>query len=340
MARKNVFGIEQGDLPSSLDVQHERPLAELRPLAGFEKPLKRASPVGAISQSLGGINERAQRVEDLEKQLAKGQAVVELDPELIDVSFVSDRLGVSQDDQDLLEAQIREHGQQVPILVRPHPTSDGRYQVAYGHRRLAAVRQIGGTIKAVVRDLSDEQLVVSQGQENNARTDLSFIERSFFASRLEQREFSRDVIMSALGVDKAALSRMIALVTRLPGTLIEAVGPAPGFGRTRWADIADLMEDKPKHQAALKLIEEPAFKNFSSDDRFLAVYNCLKQVPEPARKSVWKDGSGEKAVRVSENGERLSIVFDKRVAADFGSFVEHKLDELYAEFQQSQASGG
>ena len=129
----------------------------------------------------------------------------------------------------------------------------------------------GGTIKAVVRDLSDEQLVVSQGQENNARTDLSFIERSFFASRLEQREFSRDVIMSALGVDKAALSRMIALVTRLPGTLIEAVGPAPGFGRTRWADIADLMEDKPKHQAALKLIEEPAFKNFSSDDRFLAV---------------------------------------------------------------------
>ncbi len=337
MARKNVFGIGQGELPAAADsVPNEQSFTDLRPLAGFEKPLKRVSPVGAISQSLGGINERAQRAEDLEKQLAKGQAIVELETEMIDVSFVSDRLGVNQQDHDALVAQIREHGQQVPILVRPHPDHPGRFQVAYGHRRLAAIREIGGTIKAVVRDLSDEQLVVSQGQENNARTDLTFIERSFFASRLEQRNFSRDIIMSALGIDKAALSRMIALVARLPAELIEAIGSAPGFGRTRWADIADLLEDKVKKRTVLEFIGDAGFAELSSDDRFQAVYDRLKQVREPARKSVWQNDSGEKAVRVLENSDRLSLIFDKAVSADFGAFVEAKLDELYSEFQQAQ----
>lgn len=335
MARKNVFAIGQGETPAA-DAAHGESLSDLRPLAGFEKPMKRASPVGAISQSLGGINERAQRAEDLEKQLAMGQAVVELDTDLIDVSFVSDRLGVSQQDQDALIEQIREHGQQVPILVRPHPDRQGRFQVAYGHRRLAAIRKIGGAIKAVVRDLSDEQLVVSQGQENNARTDLTFIERSFFAYRLEQRGFGRDITMSALGVDKAALSRMIALVNRLPAELIEAIGPAPGFGRTRWADVADLIKEEGKKQAALKVIDEPRFAQLTSDDRFQAIFDRLKHVREPGRKSIWQDTSGQKAVRVSETSDRLSLVFDKSVAADFGSFVEAKLDELYADFQQTR----
>ena len=34
--------------------------------------------------------------------------------------------------------------------------------------------------------LTDEQLVVAQGQENSARTDLSFIEKALFAARLEE----------------------------------------------------------------------------------------------------------------------------------------------------------
>ncbi|MGO4611618.1 ParB/RepB/Spo0J family partition protein, partial [Variovorax sp. 2RAF20] len=72
-----------------------------------------------------------------------------------------------------LVEQIREHGQQVPILVRPHPQAKGRYQVAYGHRRLAAAKKLGLSVRAVVRDLTDDQLVVSQGQENSARTNLS-----------------------------------------------------------------------------------------------------------------------------------------------------------------------
>ncbi|MFP3581837.1 ParB/RepB/Spo0J family partition protein, partial [Arthrobacter sp. SIMBA_036] len=85
------------------------------------------------------------------------------------------------------------------VLLRPHPEAKSRYQVAYGHRRLAATRKLGIKVRAVIRELTDEQLVVSQGQENSARTNLSFIERALFAARLEERGFGRDVIMASLG---------------------------------------------------------------------------------------------------------------------------------------------
>jgi ParB family chromosome partitioning protein len=337
MARKNIFGID--DHGADHDPAAQDDAADFRPLAHFERPLNRSGPVGALSRSLGGISEKAQRAVDLERQLAQGQVIVELDPQFVDSSFVPDRLGVNAADQDMLQSQIREHGQQVPILVRPHPEANGRFQVAYGHRRLAAVKQLGMKVRAVVRDLSDEQLVVSQGQENNARTDLSFIERAFFSHRLEQHGFSRDVIMSSLGVDKAALSRMIALVGKLPATLIEAIGSAPGIGRTRWAEIAELVEDPLKKANALKVVLSPALGAMSSDERFEYVFEQLRSARQKPRTSVWSVEGRPKVVRISETEDRLSLVFDKAAVPNFGAYVERRLETLYREFIQKTETG-
>ena len=59
-------------------------------------------------------------------------------------------------------------------------------------------------MRAVLRHLSDAELVVAQGKENNERRDLSFIERALFAAHLEERKFDRDTIQAALGVDKSS----------------------------------------------------------------------------------------------------------------------------------------
>jgi ParB family chromosome partitioning protein len=219
--------------------------------------------------------------------------------------------------------------------VRPNPELEGRYQVAYGHRRLAAAKELGRKVRAVVRNLTDEQLVVSQGQENNARTDLSFIERSFFAARLEDKGFSRDTIMASLGVDKAALSRMIALIRRLPPELIEAVGPSPAFGRQRWAELADLLDEKGKRAKALKLIGEQDFSAQKSDARFQAVYDLLKVKRQKPRTEAWKASDGARPVRIVETEEKVSIVFDKVIEPEFGPFVRQRLQELYDEFKAS-----
>lgn len=301
---------------------------------GLDRPLKPGRPVGAISQSLENINSRAQRAEEIERRLSEGQAVVELDPSLIDQSIVLDRLGVSDEKRASLVDQIREHGQQVPILVRPHPQDGARYQVAYGHRRLAAVRQLGRTVRAVVRDLTDEQLVVSQGQENNSRSDLSYIERCYFATKLEARGFSRDVIMASLGVDKAALSRMIALVARLPAEIIEAIGTAESVGRQKWAELADLLEEKGKRAKVIKAVQEPEFAARTSDERFQAIHDLVKTTAKKPDRTVWTAANGSRLVNISDGETKMTFAFDKRIEPEFASFVRGRLQALYDEFRQ------
>ncbi len=107
--------------------------------------------------------------------LMSGERIVEIDPALVDPSPIGDRL---EDDEAAFLAfveDVKAHGQQVPALVRSHPEASGRYQVAYGHRRLRAAKTLGVPLRAVVRPLTDSELVISQGQENAQRRDLSYI---------------------------------------------------------------------------------------------------------------------------------------------------------------------
>jgi len=332
MARKNLFELSEAAGEQAPPDASRTSL--VRPLMGLDRPLKPRGPVGAISQSLENINSRAQRADEIERKLSEGQAVVELDPSLIDQSIVIDRLGITDERRTALVDQIREHGQQVPILVRPHPDDSARYQVAYGHRRLAAVRQLGRMVRAVVKELTDEQLVVSQGQENNSRSDLSYIERCYFAAKLEARGFSRDTIMASLGVDKAALSKMIALVARLPAEIIESIGTAESFGRQRWAELADLLEERARRAKALKAIQDPELAALSSDERFQSVYDIVKIPAKKPDRTLWTAPNGSRLVTISDSKSKTTFAFDKRVEPKFANFVRDRLQALYDEFSQ------
>lgn len=330
MARKNLIGVSDSPAPGGED---DRPLAG-RPIVGATPGQRPPTLIGGITRSLSNITQKVERAQELERQLAEGQAVIELDPDLVDVSFVVDRLGVAADVEQSLLQQIRDHGQQVPILVRPHPALDGRYQVAYGHRRLAATRTLGSKVRAVVRDLSDEQLVISQGQENNARTDLSFIERSLFATRLEDRDFSRDVIMSSLGVDKAALSKMIAIVRRLPVDIIETIGAAPSIGRRRWTELADLIEEEGKHAKANTFVTRSEFLAGSSDQRFEALSSFLSTARVRSQAIPWVAPDDTRPVRIRDTNSETTLSFNKKAAPGFADFVRQRLKSLYLEYQE------
>ena len=65
----------------------------------------------------------------LQEQLATGNMVIEIEPDQINGSMVRDRLPAEIDSSfDALVASIDASGQQVPILVRPHPENPARYQ--------------------------------------------------------------------------------------------------------------------------------------------------------------------------------------------------------------------
>jgi ParB family transcriptional regulator, chromosome partitioning protein len=323
------------------------------------------SPVGAINKALETVLSAQGDVSELRAQLASGQAIVELDPEFIEGSFVRDRMDGSDAAHESLVEAIRARGQQVPILVRPHPTKSGHYQVAYGHRRLRAVTQLGIKVRAVVKDMSDDELVVAQGQENNARLDLTYIEQAMFAFRLEQRGFSRSTIIEALSIDKSNLAKLISVPNKVPHAVIEAIGHAPGIGRGRWLELTDFFQIPSNVERAQSIISRDQFKSVESADRFQILLTDLSEAaavkgqeggagpstntqnapssPVAASKPVptfWNDPAGRKLARIVKDHKSFTLKVDRKLAPEFGEYLVSKLDELYASFQtDSQQTG-
>ena len=314
---------------------HARPLMGLADLGGA----KDTQPVGAFGASLNQLNERGKRAEEIEKKLASGQTVIELDTSLIDPSFVSDRMPLSEAAlSDLVEA-IRETTQLSPILVRPHPEKPGRYQTAFGHRRTRAVSLLGIPVRAIVREMTDEEMVVAQGQENHARKDLSYIEKARFAQRLEAL-FNRETIMTAMSVYKSDLSNMLTVAHRIPEDITDAIGPAPKTGRRGWIALADLLKSPKLIDAARKAATAPDQQAKESDERFNAVLAALKPGAPKAKTEAWSSVGGEKLAKISSNAQRVVVTVDRKQSPAFADFLLTRVKDLYAEFEKTGGGKG
>lgn len=303
-----------------------------------EKDRVRTGAISAMGSSLQQLTEDARSASRLQEQLASGTLVVEIEPDQIDGSMVRDRLIMDIDPSfDVLVASIEESGQQVPILVRPHPKAAGRYQVAYGHRRLRAVAKLGRRVKAVVQVLTDAELVVAQGKENLERKDLSFIEKALFARRLEDMGFERFVIASALSADKADLSRYISVVRMIPEDLLADIGPAGKAGRARWLALAERLNDEDARLRLEGLRSSDAFLASDSDGRFAQVFNLLASKAALAKPKVgaWKTERGVTAARIEYHSDRTTLTIDERTTPNFGAFVADHLDELHRRFLEN-----
>ncbi|PWE55676.1 plasmid partitioning protein RepB [Metarhizobium album] len=300
-----------------------------------ERERVRTGAVSAMGASLQELTEGARAASKLKEQIASGMVVVDLDPAMVDGSMVNDRLIIDVDpDFQELVASIRESGQQVPILVRPHPENAERYQVAYGHRRLRAAQHLGIPVKAVVQPLSDNELVIAQGKENLDRKDLSYIEKALFARRLEEKGFDRVTIMAALSTDKADLSRYIAVARMIPESLLNQIGPAPKAGRARWLAMADRLTVADAMDNAEALTGQRDFLMADSDGRFVKLFDAL--APATASnasndRDIVINGT-VKAARLEARRAQTSLVFNNKIVPEFGEYVAAQLDQLYLQF--------
>ncbi|MDF0699276.1 plasmid partitioning protein RepB [Rhizobium sp. MC63] len=288
-------------------------------------------------------------LDELAKQAEKfleGEAVVDLDPDVVEVSFVKDRL--SEDDEAfraLVEA-IRARGQHTPILVRPHGKIDGRYQVVFGHRRLRAARELGRNVRAVVKAIDDRTHVIAQGQENSARADLTFIERALFAKRLEELGYDREVISTALAANAASVSKMMSVMERLPQEVVQAIGPAPGVGRERWVELSLLAGKSANAASVAKVLEDDNFHELPSDKRFEALYAALNKSARPvrktaaARKVTWQPLDKAVQAEMKNDGKAFSLSMKARNAGRFGEFLSGRLDALYEQFLAEEGTQG
>lgn len=348
MARKNLLASITVEKLTTVNSPGEGNATSEAPVSTPPLAFAGRGALGAVTRTIDDLAARAQAASDLEARLTSGEIVIDLDPNFVDASFVADRLG--QDDEDFLSlvAAIAARGQDSPILVRPHPQVAGRFQVAFGHRRLRAAQQLGRPVRAVIKPLTDRDLVVAQGQENSARANLSFIERSLFAKNLEDRGYDRETIMTALGVDKTVVSRMISVATKIPLEIIQAIGSAPSTGRDRWVDLSTALQSGMDLAGLADAMAASEFVAASSDDRFNLVFESVSghsNAPMKKRQSAikargageqfWSSPEGVRVARVTTNDQAFVFSIDQRKAPGFGDFLLEQMDRLFQDFTKN-----
>lgn len=320
MSRKNLLS----GLMGPTDPQTPAPSPAPGPsVSGLdpERPRFARGAIGAISRSVADLQARA---------------LVEIDPALIDAGGVQDRLESDDAEDAALRASIAEYGQQVPVLVRPHPSAEGRYQIVYGRRRVLALRDLGRPVKALVRALDDRDLLIAQGQENTARRDLSFIEKASFARQMRAAGYERKIIGDTLAMDKTLISRIFSVAERVAPEIIEAIGAAPSVGRDRWLALADAIE-AGEHAAS----EVVAMVNLSgastSDARFEAALAYAKG-PKPARNRPAPQRidsvNGMPLAEAERRNGRLTLRFEKRLDRGFEDWLLTELPALHRKWSE------
>ena len=295
------------------------------------RPRYAKGAIGAISRSVADLQARA---------------LIEIDPTQIDAGGLQDRLESDSAEDAALRDSIAEYGQQVPVLVRPHPEHEGRYQIVYGRRRVLALRDLGRPVKALVRQLDDRDLIIAQGQENTARRDLSFIEKASFARQMLEAGYDRKIIGDTLSMDKTLISRMISVAERIAPDIVQAIGAAPSIGRDRWLALADAISEG-EHEAHEIIALINLSGAASSDTRFevaLAYASrrsarsqaSVKEASTPATLQAVRALNGQPLAQAARRGGRLVIRMEKNVEAGFEDWLLAQIPQLHQTWSKGE----
>ncbi|RWK76763.1 plasmid partitioning protein RepB [Mesorhizobium sp.] len=304
------------------------------------QPLARvgAGVIGATQRSLAELREER----DSLRALVDAGGGSELDPNLIDPSPFPDRLPDDSDTAfEALKKLILDEGQKVPIQVRRHPISEGRYQVVYGHRRWRAALELGIKVRATVLSLSDSELVVAQGIENAARQDLSWIERALFAWRMDAAGIKARDVRAALSIDDPELARLRSVCRALPVDVIETIGRAPRVGRPRWVALAYAVSEDPSALARVqRTLSSDKGLLLSSDERFKhALAAVRKPQPQSRGEKEIKGPAGRVVGKATFSGGDIKISIVTEYASAFSNFVEEELPRLMERFFVREGEG-
>lgn len=179
-----------------------------------------------------------------------------------------------------LVRSIQENGVLVPILVRP--LSGRRFELVAGQRRLLACRKLGRpSVPALVRDLSEEQIVRLGFLENAHRAGLSAVEEAG-ALRALGTDFEvlpSEEVARRVGFSPEGVERRLRLL-RLPVVVQEAV--IVGLITAEHAEALLGLEDPERQVALLRQIHREALSPRQTRERVAALLSECPSAPPPA----------------------------------------------------------
>jgi ParB family chromosome partitioning protein len=122
-----------------------------------------------------------------------------------------------------LESSLKSSGLLQPVTVRPSPTGKG-YELVAGERRLRAASNIGWTmIPAVVREMSDQEVLTLALIENLQRSDLNPIEEAQgYDQLIRDFGYTQQSVAIMVGKDRSTVANVIRIL-QLPPSVQELV---------------------------------------------------------------------------------------------------------------------
>jgi ParB family chromosome partitioning protein len=124
------------------------------------------------------------------------------------------RGGIEAGPIEELAASLREHGMLQPILVRPRPGMEGRYQIIGGERRWLAAQQVPlHEVPVVVRAFGDREAMAAALVENLQRQDLNALEEAEGYRRLlDEFGLTQELLGQAVGKSRPHVANMLRLL--------------------------------------------------------------------------------------------------------------------------------
>ncbi|MDT8435750.1 MAG: ParB/RepB/Spo0J family partition protein [Gemmatimonadota bacterium] len=214
----------------------------------------------------------------LEETEARGdQPVREVDVSAVRSNPFQPRREFDETTLGELEASIRENGLLQPIVVRPA----GRgYELVAGERRLRALQRLEWTqAPAIVRELSDEQMLLLALVENLQREGLNPIEEAVaYQQLIDGFGLTQSRVARRVGRNRSTVANSLRLLT-LPGEVRELL--ASGAMSAGHARAVLAVDDE---EARLRLAREIVASDLS-----------VRDAERKAR--AMKDGTGRKGAR-------------------------------------------
>ena len=197
-----------------------------------------------------------------------------------------------------LMRSIADAGVLSPALARPLP--DGGYELISGHRRLAACKALGmDTMPVIIRDLTDEEAVITMVDSNLQREHILPSEKAFAykmkldalrhqgkASTQVAQKLSVEIVGEAAGESKDQVRRYIRLTNLIPEILQMvddgkiALTPAVELSYLQPSEQETLFSIMDCDEATPSLSQAQRLRRMSEEQRFTdsAVMQLMSEV--------------------------------------------------------------
>ena len=142
--------------------------------------------------------------------------------------------------EDLAQS-IKQHGVVQPIVVRPEPGNDGRYEIIAGERRWRASQRAGLTeVPVIIRIVDDREALEIAIVENVQRSDLNPVEEALgYQQLIDDHNYTQADLGTVIGKSRSHVANSLRLL-KLPETVLDLLkGGTLSAGHARTLITAD-----------------------------------------------------------------------------------------------------